>query len=198
MTIYLHSDFPNLLKRKLSCFFFWGKFGIGRKGVSLTLTTRLWLCVFSSSRVLIVFCNHLLRIETGYRGRPLTSAKIACDNFRVVRCNSWTMKAAMKWLALQNRSSLRLWAVVCLVLFVTLQLFADSGTLHKAIHPDANTPGHHCVINLIAQGHIGAANVSPVWIGFAAGSIFFLLLVHAEIFSSPDRRLSPSRAPPRF
>jgi hypothetical protein len=88
-------------------------------------------------------------------------------------------------------------ALVCLALFLALQLFAASSPLHQAIHSDANSPGHQCAITMIAQGQVDAP---PAWIGWAAFAAVLLFCVPA--FSAPrhsltDLRLAPSRAPPR-
>lgn len=89
-------------------------------------------------------------------------------------------------------------ALAVLLLFVVLQVFAASGDLHRAIHPDANSPGHHCVITLLSHGQVHAPVVSGIWVAFVAALIFFLPLIQSAMFPSFDHRLSPSRAPPRF
>jgi hypothetical protein len=100
-------------------------------------------------------------------------------------------------LALRNRVDRRILALFCLALFFTLQLFAASSTLHQAIHADANSPGHHCVITLLAQGQLDAPVVSAGAIALMATLLFCLLPATSARFSSFDYRFSSSRAPPR-
>jgi hypothetical protein len=109
-----------------------------------------------------------------------------------------TMKAATNCFAFQNRGVRRAWTLVALVLFVTLQVFAASGPLHKAIHADATAPNHHCVITLLTHGQVNAPAALPGLVAFAAALIFCLPPFNPAVFSSFDYRLSPSRAPPRF
>jgi hypothetical protein len=101
-------------------------------------------------------------------------------------------------LALRNRVDRRILALFCLALFLTLQLFAASGTLHEAIHADANTPGHHCVVTLFAQGHVDSPAASAGSIALIATLLFCLRPAAPALFSSFDYRFSSSRAPPRF
>lgn len=89
-------------------------------------------------------------------------------------------------------------AIVCLALFLTLQVFAASNSLHKIIHRDAGTPGHQCVLTVIAQGQVNAPAAGPGVAVLVAALLFCLSSPIAAVFSSVDYRLSPSRAPPRF
>ena len=52
-----------------------------------------------------------------------------------------TMRAAIKLFALRSRGSRRFCAVLCLALFLSLDLFASSTALHKAVHQVQQTPG---------------------------------------------------------
>jgi hypothetical protein len=106
------------------------------------------------------------------------------------------MKAAATGFALPGRNSRRFWAAICLALFLTLQLFAASGSLHRAIHSDASAPSHHCVITLLSQGQLNTPEVFTSGLVFVAALLFFLPPLHATLSSSIDYRLSPSRAPP--
>jgi len=108
------------------------------------------------------------------------------------------MKTATSKLFQLERPSRSLWALSLLALFLTLQLFAGSGALHRAIHSDAGSPNHHCVITLLTQGQVDVPVVLGIWSAFAITLIFSLPLLQAVINSSPDLRLSPGRAPPHF
>jgi len=56
---------------------------------------------------------------------------------------------------------------VLLLLFMVLVALAASPQLHHAIHADANTTGHHCVISALSQGHIESAGLQcPSLFGF--------------------------------
>ena len=108
------------------------------------------------------------------------------------------MKTAASKNAWQNRSSRSLWAVLLLALFLSLQLFAGSGSLHRVLHSDAGSPDHHCVITLLTQGQVNVPVVLGIWLAFATALIFSLPLLQATVQSSLDLRLAPGRAPPRF
>src|SRR5262245_30969668 len=100
--------------------------------------------------------------------------KSACDDPRRRQSIIVMTKAAMTWLALRNRSSRQVCAMVSLLLFLTLQVFAASAELHRAIHADASAPNHHCVIASVADGHVDLPIVSSILIAFV-GALFFLL-----------------------
>jgi len=104
----------------------------------------------------------------------------------------------MTLLAFCGRNSRRAWAVVCLALFLTVQIFAASGPLHQVIHPDAHSPQHQCVFTLFAHGQLDAAGAFPPLMAFVAVLCFLLPTLPSAVRSSFDYRLSPSRAPPRF
>ena len=111
---------------------------------------------------------------------------------------SLAMKVTGKSFAFRNQSVRRIWALMVLVLFIALQVFAGSATLHKAIHADASSPSHHCVITLLAKGQVNAPPSLGALVAFTAALIFFLPLFQTAARPSFDYRLSPSRAPPRF
>jgi hypothetical protein len=107
-----------------------------------------------------------------------------------------SMKAAATGFALPKRSLRRFGAAICLALFLALQLFAASSSLHQAIHSDAGTPSHHCVITLLSQGQLNTPEVFAGSLLFVAALLFCLPSLHATLSSSFDYRLSPSRGPP--
>jgi hypothetical protein len=97
-----------------------------------------------------------------------------------------------------SRHGRRIGVMICLGLVLLLQVLAASEALHKAIHPQAHSPQHQCVISLFAQGQVNAANVSLPGFVFVGALIPFLLkpdLTPAPSFNYP---LPPSRGPPRF
>jgi hypothetical protein len=106
------------------------------------------------------------------------------------------MKAATKWSGLQNRRLRLVSSLFCLLLFVTLQVFASSSPLHRLIHHDADSPNHHCAVTLLAQGQVNSPVVWPGLVSPVDTFIFYLPLLESEGVSSFDYRLSPSRAPP--
>ena len=107
------------------------------------------------------------------------------------------MKTAATQIALPKRSSRPLWSLLFLALFLALQLFAGSSSLHQAIHSDANSPTHQCVITLLTQGQVNVPVVTGIWLAFATALIFSLPLLQAAVQTSLDLRLAPGRAPPR-
>jgi hypothetical protein len=106
------------------------------------------------------------------------------------------MKTVVTKIARENRNFRPAWALLFLALFLTLQLFAGSGTLHQAIHSDANAPDHHCAITLLTQGQVNVAVVMSLWLAFAIAFIFSLPLLEETVQSFLDLRLAPGRAPP--
>lgn len=108
------------------------------------------------------------------------------------------MNQATHQITLHNRPARRLAALVCLVLFLSLQFFASSGALHQSLHADSNSPDHHCAITLLTGGQAAAPVLPTLWILFAATIYFSLPPLPTAVPASLDLRLSPGRAPPRF
>jgi hypothetical protein len=108
------------------------------------------------------------------------------------------MKSAATRIASSNRRSRPFRALLLIALFLTLQLFASSGPLHKALHHNADSASHQCVITLLSHGQVNVPVVLGIWLAFATTLIFSLPLLQAIVQSSSDLRLAPGRAPPRF
>ena len=106
------------------------------------------------------------------------------------------MQAALSWLAAVRRSR-RMMAVLCLALFLPLQLVAASTLLHEMLHADAAAPGHHCVVTLIAQGQVDSPVAGPLVVAAITALCLLLAPLAAAPFVSTDLRLAPGRAPPR-
>jgi hypothetical protein len=108
------------------------------------------------------------------------------------------MKAARTWFVSRSRNFRPLAALLCLGLFLLVEVFAASGSLHEKLHTDASAPGHHCVVTLLSQGQLdvssGAIGCILVVLGFA----FSLPWFYEAAVSSFDYQLAPSRGPPRF
>ena len=102
----------------------------------------------------------------------------------------------MTLLSFRGRASRRVGAVICLALFLTLQLFTSSETLHKLIHPDAGSPEHECAITLFQHGQVNMVRTLPPLVAFFASLFFVLPELRSVVFSSFDYRFSFSRAPP--
>jgi hypothetical protein len=100
-------------------------------------------------------------------------------------------------LSLRGRTSRRVWAMMGLALFLTLQLFTVCEPLHKLIHADADSPEHHCAVTLFSHGQVTTAETVAPLIGFVAALFFLLPPLQSAVFSSFDFRFAPSRAPPR-
>jgi hypothetical protein len=103
------------------------------------------------------------------------------------------MKRAMKRSPLPVRPVA---ALLCLVLFLGLQVFAASSVLHKAIHHEAGTPDHHCVVTLLTQGHLGTTAVSLALAALFAALLYCLPSFEAAFARFSFHRLPPGRAPP--
>ena len=105
---------------------------------------------------------------------------------------------AMTWLALRSRNSRRVVALLCLALFLVLEVFAASSGLHHSLHADSAAPGHTCVLTLLAQGQLDVPAVGAASLVVVLGFLFSLPVFHAAAVSSFDYRLTPTRGPPRF
>ena len=71
----------------------------------------------------------------------------------------------MSWLrltVLRGLASRRAKAALLLSLFLSLVAVAASATLHRAIHPNANQPDHHCAATLLASGQIDAVATATI------------------------------------
>ena len=86
-------------------------------------------------------------------------------------------------------------SLLCLGLFIFLELLAVSPELHQYFHPDANQPDHQCGVTLMAHGQVDAAP--------GALTVVLSPLFAFEIPSLPlaapvtvDHHFSPGRAPP--
>lgn len=67
---------------------------------------------------------------------------------------------------------------------------------HQSVHPRASD-SHFCFVCSIAKGQVNAADVGPVLVCFVATILFSVPLLRFSVAFSEDRRLAPSRAPPR-
>jgi hypothetical protein len=86
-------------------------------------------------------------------------------------------------------------ASVLLVFLLFLLSLASAPRLHQELHSDADSPNHHCVVTLFANGQVDVASVEvPLPVPQSVG----VPIVHAPVFlfASKDYRLSPSRGPP--
>ena len=99
-------------------------------------------------------------------------------------------------LSFRGRAFRRVGAVISLALFLTLQLFTSSETLHKLIHPDADSPDHECAITLFHHGQVDTTSVFVPLVAFVAALLFVLSEFRPPVFSSFDYRFAFSRAPP--
>ena len=75
-------------------------------------------------------------------------------------------------------------------------LLSVSHAAHRLAHPRASD-SHFCFVCSIAKGEVNAADVGPVFVCFVATVLFCVPLLRLSLALSEDRRLAPSRAPPR-
>jgi hypothetical protein len=76
-------------------------------------------------------------------------------------------------------------------------LLSVSHAAHRWAHPRASD-SHFCFICSIAKGQLNAADVGPVLVCFVATVLFCIPVIRSSVIFSQDRRLAPSRAPPRL
>jgi hypothetical protein len=100
-------------------------------------------------------------------------------------------------LSFREGNSRRVWALLGLALFLTLQLLTSSAVLHKLIHSDADSVSHHCAVTMFSRGQVSATEALAPLVGFIAALFFLLPPLQSAVLSSFDYRFSASRAPPR-
>jgi hypothetical protein len=76
-------------------------------------------------------------------------------------------------------------------------LLSVSHAAHRLVHPRASD-SHFCFVCSIAKGLVNAADVGPVFFCFVAAVLFCVPFLRSSVIFPQDRRLAPSRAPPRF
>jgi hypothetical protein len=86
-------------------------------------------------------------------------------------------------------------SLALLGLFLTLLALADVPALHRAIHPDANSPDHECSITLLARGHIDSCNTA-IKVMAPAAVVIAMVTPPPVIFVSRENLLRPARGPP--
>jgi hypothetical protein len=74
---------------------------------------------------------------------------------------------------------------------------AVSHGLHQALHPNAPAGSHLCLICSLAKGQVTAADVVPALALFVSVLFFSIPALKTVALAPSDRRLAPSRAPPR-
>jgi hypothetical protein len=110
----------------------------------------------------------------------------------------------LDWLRLQERaesvSAKRVantaFAGLLAVLLFFSGLLSVSHLAHRSVHSRASD-SHFCFVCSIAKGQVNAADVGPVLVCFVATILFSVPLLRFSVAFSEDRRLAPSRAPPR-
>ena len=75
--------------------------------------------------------------------------------------------------------------------------FSVSHALHQTLHPNAPAGNHFCLVCSLVKGQVNAADVSAALLLFTAVLVFSFPALELVIQSAVDRRLNPSRAPPR-
>ena len=98
--------------------------------------------------------------------------------------------------SLRNFRSLA--ALLCLGLFLLVEVFAASGSLHEKLHTDSSAPGHHCVVTLLSQGQLDVSSAAIGCVLVVLGFAFSLRWFYEAAVSAFDYRLTPGRGPPRF
>jgi hypothetical protein len=85
-----------------------------------------------------------------------------------------------------------------LALFVLVATTSSvSHGLHQALHPNAPASSHLCLICSLAKGQVTAADVAPALALFSLVLLFSVPALKTLALPASDRRLAPSRAPPR-
>ena len=97
---------------------------------------------------------------------------------------------------LRNTSTVRrIVGVLLLAHFVFLLAMAQYGALHKAVHPDAAKPSHHCAVTMLRSGQVETPGY-PVVVVPAVTTLTTLVVVESSFVPSVDYSLPPSCGPP--
>lgn len=87
-------------------------------------------------------------------------------------------------------------ALGLLALFLFVVSAAQSGELHRLVHPDAGKPTHQCAATLLNCGQVEAAPGSATVCEISNEVIIFTLQPQPLLLVSNDYSLLPGRAPP--
>ena len=86
-------------------------------------------------------------------------------------------------------------AVLMLLLFLTLQVFSASESLHKALHSDAGSPSDSCAIALVSQGHF-TQPILETGVIMPCDFVVATLVYVPPSVSDCDYQISVGRGPP--
>jgi hypothetical protein len=75
-------------------------------------------------------------------------------------------------------------------------LLASSPALHQLLHADAQSSSHHCVVTQVREHSILSIGTEAVIPQAPTSEITSSVPEQVQFNFAPDRRLSPSRAPP--
>ena len=86
--------------------------------------------------------------------------------------------------------------LLLLVLFLVLVVFALSPELHRAVHADADTPGHHCAVSALLHGQIEPPVGDPP-LGLAEFGGDYATPLVLGVVPETEELLPPGRGPPQ-
>ena len=86
-------------------------------------------------------------------------------------------------------------ALLLLAQFLLLLVLTQSESLHRALHPDAATPNHHCALTLLQSGQLDAPGGDTVVLRPPATPVARAVIALLPVLSV-DRFLPPSCGPP--
>jgi len=110
----------------------------------------------------------------------------------------------LDWLRLQERAESvnakrvanSAFAGLLAILLFFSGLLSVSHLAHRSEHQRASD-SHFCFVCSIAKGQVNVEDVGPVLVFFVATVLFCVPLLRSSASVCEDRRLAPSRAPPR-
>ncbi|MDX1952394.1 MAG: hypothetical protein SFY81_09425 [Verrucomicrobiota bacterium] len=86
-------------------------------------------------------------------------------------------------------------AVLMLLLFLALQVFSASASLHHELHCDSHSTEHQCAITLLSNGQVDHATVElPVT--KPESFLLFSISYHVPLMAERDYRIAIGRGPP--
>lgn len=105
------------------------------------------------------------------------------------------MQNVRSYLMLQARQVKIISSLLALVLYLVVQAFAASPSLHHFIHHDADQADHQCAVTLLSHGQV-ALTPTEVSVPVPIRLLGELTLPTVPVLGTVEYRLLPERAPP--
>jgi hypothetical protein len=95
----------------------------------------------------------------------------------------------------QRVDAKKVFSLLCLAIFLSLQALVTCPALHKWLHHDADKADHDCAVTMLAHGNLHLGSSTPVVVS-PAPSVIEKVLEPISLVLRVNYRLLPGRAPP--